>query len=402
VDTASLVDAQIVKIKLLSSENENILAEKHILVEQLSNQTQLIFQKDRNSERLADQEKQLKGSLDDMQLQQSQLVLAERNARRMIEIEIDNCIERICGFGTVTGDELVEGALDAAGVGHSLGAIKDQSTMILIGLMSKLSKMSVRMSFIPILWEHHASKQKWKRLQKWKQFSKSSCRTTHLYSIQATRTMRAIKLFCLAVWKNSLRINKRLYFKQQETERKISHFVFSSYKTICNVLSQARVTASRRNQAVLVSITRHFFVCWSMATTGALLIQRHFSVKARTKTVSKLVADSFTKWYLFTSRRKLFKKMCCTRSCILKVLPSLFTLTSNLPSHFQKSILSLWQCICCDNHKLETFSHALQGPACRKKQRYVMIALSEFVRHKRRQKHHITLFSNAANWQCKV
>ena len=176
-DTASLVDAQIVKIKLLSSENENILAEKHILVEQLSNQTQLIFQKDRNSERLADQEKQLKGSLDDMQLQQSQLVLAERNARRMIEIEIDNCIERICGFGTVTGDELVEGALDAAGVGHSLGAIKDQSTMILIGLMSKLSKMSVRMSFIPILWEHHASRQKWKRLQKWKEFSKSSCRT---------------------------------------------------------------------------------------------------------------------------------------------------------------------------------------------------------------------------------
>ncbi len=321
MDTASLVDAQIVKIKLLSSENENILAEKHILVEQLSNQTQLIFQKDRNSERLADQEKQLKGSLDDMQLQQSQLVLAERNARRMIEIEIDNCIERICGFGTVTGDELVEGALDAAGVGHSLGAIKDQSTMILIGLMSKLSKMSVRMSFIPILWEHHASKQKWKRLQKWKQFSKSSCRTTHLYSIQATRTMRAIKLFCLAVWKNSLRINKRLYFKQQEKERKISHFVFSSFKTICNVLSQARVTASRRNQAVLVRIMRHFFACWSMVTKGALLIQRQISVKARTKTVSKLVADSFTKWYLFTSRRKLFKKMCCTRSCKLKVPP---------------------------------------------------------------------------------
>ena len=321
MDTASLVDAQIVKIKLLSSENENILAEKHILVEQLSNQTQLIFQKDRNSERLADQEKQLKGSLDDMQLQQSQLVLAERNARRMIEIEIDNCIERICGFGTVTGDELVEGALDAAGVGHSLGAIKDQSTMILIGLMSKLSKMSVRMSFIPILWEHHASKQKWKRLQKWKQFSKSSCRTTHLYSIQATRTMRAIKLFCLAVWKNSLRINKRLYFKQQEKERKISHFVFSSFKTICNVLSQARVTASRRNQAVLVRIMRHFFACWSMVTKGALLIQRQISVKARTKTVSKLVAVSFTKWYMFTSRRKLFKKMCCTRSCKLKVLP---------------------------------------------------------------------------------
>ena len=177
------------------------------------------------------------------------------------------------------------------------------------------------MSFIPILWEHHASRQKWKRLQKWKEFSKSSCRTTHLYSIQATRTMRAIKLFCLAVWKNSLRINKRLYFKQQEKERKISHFVFSSFKTICNVLSQARVTASRRNQAVLVRIMRHFFACWSMVTKGALLIQRQISVKARTKTVSKLVADSFTKWYLFTSRRKLFKKMCCTRSCKLKVLP---------------------------------------------------------------------------------
>ena len=110
---------------MLSSENENILAEKHIIVEELSCKTQLLFQKDRDAEKLLDQQKQLKVSLDELQLQQSHCILAEKNSRRMIEIEIDNCIEGICGFGSVIGDELVEGALDAAGVGHSLGSIKN-------------------------------------------------------------------------------------------------------------------------------------------------------------------------------------------------------------------------------------------------------------------------------------
>ena len=68
----------------------------------------------------------------------------------------------------------------------------------------------------------------------------------------------------------------------------------------------------------------------------------------------------------------------------------------------QKSILSLWFRACCDCRKLETFSNTLLGPAFRRKQRCVLIALSAFVHHRRGQKHRIRLLSNAFTWRLKV
>ncbi len=333
-DTASLVDAQIIKIKLLTSENGNILAEKHLLVEQLSSHTQLLFQKDRDIEKLADQEKQLKVYLDDMQIHQSQCVLAERNARRMIEIEIDNCIERICGFGTVIGDELVECALDAAGVRNSLGAIKDQPTMILIGLMSKISKMSVRMSFIPILWEHHASKQKWKRLQKWKEFFKIRSRATHLHSIQTTRTLRAIQLCCFASWKILFRVKKRLFFMHKEKERRMLFSAFFSFNSVCSAIASARATAARRFHSNHIKIMNHFFTCWTIVTKSAFLTQRQILLRIASQKVSKNVTLSFNKWYFVTGRQKCFQKMCCSSKFKLKVPKIQCQFAYNLDSPF--------------------------------------------------------------------
>ncbi len=285
----------------------------------MSSQTQLLFQKDRDIEKLENQEKQLKVSLDDMQMQQSQCILAERNARRMIEIEIDNFIERICGFGNVIGDELVESALDAAGIGNSLGAIKDQSTMILIGLMSKISKMSVRTSFIPILWEYHANKQKWKRLQKWKEFSKYRSRATHLYLFQTAKTLRATKFCSFAFWKNSVRINKRLYFMQKEKGRRLLSSVFSSFNSMCSAIAFARLTAARLFQSNHFRIMRHFLFCWAIVTKSSIVMQRQILLKTRSQKVSKLVAVSFSKWHFFKGRQKFSKKIYCFWTFKLKV-----------------------------------------------------------------------------------
>jgi hypothetical protein len=320
LDTTSLIDAQIIKIKMLSSENESILAEKHILVEELSCKAQIIFQKDRDAEKLADQEKQLKNSLDDMQLQQSQFILAEKNARRMIEIEIDNCIERICGFGTATGDELVEGALDAAGVGQSLGAIKDHSTMTSIGLMSKLSKMSVRMSCILILWEHHGNKQKCKWFHKWKTFSKYCCHSTHLCSFQNTRSQRTMKMHGFTAWKNCLRISKRLYFMQKNKDRKITIVVFTSFTRVLNLLAQAKVTAERLSQFVHCRILRHHFVCWAIVIKRSLILNKQTLNKAGSRKKERFIVHSFTKWHVFTVRGKSVKKLCCSWNLNFKVL----------------------------------------------------------------------------------
>ena len=341
LDTKSLVDAQSAKIKMLSSENEDIFAEKQRLVEELSCKTQLLFQKDRFVEKLSDQEKQLKDSLDVVQMQQSQSILAEKNARRMIEIEIDNCIERICGFGTVVGDELVEGALDAAGVGHSLGAIKDQPNMILIGLMSKLSKMSVRMSFVPILWEHNGIKQKWKCLQKWKAFSKSSSYVSHLYSFQSASSLRAMKLHCFSSWKNSLRIIKRLYFIQKEKDRKALQTVFVSLSTVVTLLAKSRVAAGLFFQSVNRRFIKHYYTCWAIVTKRALLVQKQTSLKVGTQKVSRCMAVSFSKWSFFTALRKFGTKLCSARNFKLKVgslqIPILPKLPLNIHSPLSRN-----------------------------------------------------------------
>lgn len=322
LDTSSLVDAQIIKIKMLSSENENILAEKHIIVEELSCKTQLLFQKDRDAEKLLDQQKQLKVSLDELQLQQSHCILAEKNSRRMIEIEIDNCIERICGFGSVIGDELVEGALDAAGVGHSLGSIKDQPTMILIGLMSKLSKMNIRMTFIPILWEHHGNKLKWKCLQKWKSFYKSSSRAAHLYSFQNIKSLRARKAICFASWKASLRISKRLYFMQKEKDQKLLHAVFTSFVAVFNVLTKAQENAARLSQSFHIRMTRHYFLCWAIVIKQAVIFQKQTLRKAGALKTSNFLASSLIHWHVFAQKRKFSRKFCCALNFKLKVSSS--------------------------------------------------------------------------------
>jgi hypothetical protein len=263
-----------------------------------------------------------------MQLQQSQFILAEKNARRMIENEIDNCIERICGFGTLIGDELVEGALDAAGVGHSLGAIKDQSTMILIALLAKLSKMSVRMSCVPILWEHHGNRQKWRCIQKWKAFSKTSSRATHLYLFQSTRSLRAMKSHVFASWKHYLRINKRLYFMQKEKERKTTHAVFASFAGISAHKARANKTAARLCRTLHLRIIRHIFVCWAIVTKRAMILQKQTLIKAGVQNNSKLTAVSYAQWHLATLQRKNVQKLCCTWNGKLKVLKDMQTYIS--------------------------------------------------------------------------
>jgi hypothetical protein len=320
----------------------------------------------------------------------------------MIEIEIDNCIERICTFGTVTGDELVEGALDAAGVGHSLGAIKDQSTMTLIGLLAKLSKMSVRMSCIPILWEHHSNKQKMKCFKQWRALSKNSSRATHLYLFQSARSLRAMKLCAFASWKNCLRVSKRLYFMQKEKERKTTHAVFAALTGVFVLLAQAKESAASLCRSVHLKISRHYFVCWAIVAKRATLLQKQSMLKARTLKNSRFIAVSFNQWHLITARRRFVKKLYCSRNGKLKVLACKVVIIRHLRSLLQKSILSSWQCVCRDNHKLQTFSNALQGPACRKKQRIVFIAFSAFVHQKHRQANHIKVISNASNWHLKV
>jgi len=302
-----------------SSENENIYAEKHHLVEELSCKTQLLYQKDRVVDKLSDQEKQLNDLLAVVQMQQSQSVLAEKNARRMIEIEIDNCIERICGFGTVIGDELVEGALDAAGVGHSLGAIKDQPNMILIGLMSKLAKMSVRMSFIPILWEHNGNKQKWKCLQRWKAFSKSSSHISHRFSFQSARSLRAVKMNSFTSWKNSLRIIKRLYCIQNGKERKVLHLVFVALSSVVALLSKARIAAGQHFQAANRRFIKHYYICWTIVTKRALILQKQTWLKVASQKVSRCMTFSFSKWNLYTVQRKFGAKLCSAWNIRLKV-----------------------------------------------------------------------------------
>jgi hypothetical protein len=65
-------------------------------------------------------------------------------------------------------------------------------------------------------------------------------------------------------------------------------------------------------------------------------------------------------------------------------------------------MLSLWQCVCYDIQKMQTFCNAIQGPSCRKKQRYILLAFSVFVRQKRRQKQNIKHLLNASVCHFKV
>jgi hypothetical protein len=336
MDTTSLVDAQIVKIKKLTSENEDIFAEKHQLVEELSRKNQLLFQKERDAEKFGDQEKELKALLVDAQLQQSQSILAEKNTRRILEIETGNCIERICGFGSVVGDEIVESALDAAGMGHSVDAIKNQSTMALIVLLSKVSKMSMQIIFIPVLWENHSNKLKWKHLQKWKSVSKSSSRSTHLYLFHNARSLRSLKMRSFASWRNTLRVSKRLFFMQKDRERKVAQAVFGSFFSICAITTRGRSTSLRLFYLINLRCIRHHFISWNVVAKRALLWYKQVLIKFGIKKRARLMLVSLTQWQSLSLHAKVAKKVCVSWKLKLKVL-----LCSNLSEnllHYQSHL----------------------------------------------------------------